>query len=375
MSDAGRRKSGSGRSPTVALVGGESRYGNVAAALASIEEQIELGAARCVLVKPNFVSVSRQLAATHVDAVRATLDFVRARYTGRIVVAEGAALSPTREGFGNYGYEPLVKEYGVDLVDLNSDDTSPVQIYNRRLRPLTVYLARTAIEADYRISVGPPKTHDMVIVTLSIKNMVMGSLVNPRAVQRGGGAPGLVRGMARLLPRRVRQSDLAEWVKGALMGPPAGSSKMAMHQGCQVINLNLALVARHVWPHLAVIDGWRGMEGEGPGAGDPVDWRIAIAGTDPLAADALAAHLMGFDPEQVGYLEYCRQLGLGVGEMNEIETTGNVAPEDVQRPFAPHPTYQRQLAWRLNGAERYLEPVRANRRPFQPVHWSKNRWQ
>ncbi|MBU0703278.1 MAG: DUF362 domain-containing protein, partial [Chloroflexi bacterium] len=202
------------------------------------------------MVKPNFVSVNRQLAATHVDGVRATLDFVRARYTGRIVVAEGAALSPTREGFWNYGYEPLVEEYGVDLVDLNSDDTTPVQIYNRRLRPLTVYLARTVIEADYRISVGPPKTHDMVIVTLSIKNMVMGSLVNPRAVQRGGGAPGLVRGMARLLPRRVRQSDLAEWVKGALMGPPAGSSKMAMHQGCQVINLNLALVARHVWPHL-----------------------------------------------------------------------------------------------------------------------------
>ena len=354
MSDAGRRKSGNQPSRTVALVGGESRYESVAAALASIEEQIELGAARCVLVKPNFVSVNCQLAATHVDAVRATLDFVRARYTGRIVVAEGAALSPTREGFGNYGYEPLVEEYGVELVDLNSDETAPVQIYNRRLRPLTVYLARTAIEADYRISVGPPKTHDMVIVTLSIKNMVMGSLVNPRAVQRGGGAPGLVRGMAHLLPRRVRQSDLAEWVKGALMGPPAGSSKMAMHQGCPVINLNLALVARHVWPHLAVIDGWRGMEGDGPGAGDPVDWRIAIAGTDPLAADALAAHLMGFAPEQVGYLEYCRQLGLGVGEVKEIEVTGNVAPEEAKRPFAPHPTYQRQLAWRLNGVERYL---------------------
>lgn len=341
---------------TVALARGESRYESVAAALASIEGEIEL-AARCVLVKPNFVSVDRQLAATHVDAVRATLDFIRARYAGRIVVAEGAALSLTSDGFRNYGYEPLIEEYGVELVDLNRDDVAPVQIYSRRLRPLTVYLARTVVEADYRISVGPPKTHDTVIVTLSIKNMVMGSLVNPRAVQRGGGAPGLVRGMAHLLPRWVRQSDLAEWAKGTLMGPPAGSSKMAMHQGFPVINLNLTLVARHVWPHLAVIDGWRGMEREGPGAGDPVDWRVALAGTDPLAADALAAHLMGFDPRQVGYLEYCRQLGLGVGEIGEIKIAGNVAPEDVRLSFVPHPTYRRQLAWRLNGVERYLRQM------------------
>ncbi len=338
----------------VALVRGEGRRGNITAALDGIADQVRLDTVPRILVKPNFVSVNLQLAATHVDAVRAVLDFVRARYSGPIVVAEGAAMSPTWEGFRNYGYEPLVEEYDVRLVDLNADDTVPVQIYDRRLRPLTVHLARTVVEAGYRISVGPPKTHDTVIVTLSIKNMVMGALVNPQAVRRSGGPPGLVRRMARLVPRQVRQSGLAEWGKGVFLGPPGGSSKMAMHQGFPVINLNLALVAPYVWPHLAVIDGWQGMEGEGPAAGDAVDWRVALAGTDPLAVDVLTAQLMGFDPERIGYLQYCRRLGLGVGEMGQIEVVGNVAPGEVRRSFTPSPTHQRQLAWHLDGVERYL---------------------
>lgn len=254
---------------------GGSRRGNITAALESVADQVRLDDVSRVLVKPNFVSVSRQLAATHVDAVRAVLDFICVRYNGPIVVAEGAALSSTWEGFRNYDYEPLVEEYGVELVDLNADDRVPVRVYSRRLRPLTVHLARTIVEADYCISVGPPKTHDVVIVTLSIKNMVMGSLVNPQAVRNGGGTPGIVQRMARLAPKWIWQSELAEWGKSTFLGRLGGSSKMAMHQGFPVINLNLALVASRVRPHLAVIDGWQGMEGEGPGAGDPVDWRIA----------------------------------------------------------------------------------------------------
>jgi uncharacterized protein (DUF362 family) len=250
----------------------------------------------------------------------------------------------------------LVDEYGVELVDLNADETVPVQIYDRRLRSLTVHLARTAVEPDvFRISVGAPKTHDCVIATLSIKNMVMGMLVNPNAVREDGGAPRMTRRLARLIPKVVWRSQLAEWAKGTLLGRLGGSSKMTMHQGFAIINLNLALVATRVWPHLAVLDGWEGMEGDGPGAGDPVDWQVALASTDPLAADAFTAHLMGFDPERVGYLQYCRQMGLGVGALDQIDVVGNVAPEDVQRSFKPHPTYRRQLQWHLEGAERYLK--------------------
>lgn len=344
----------------VGLARRETRHQSVTAALESIAKQVRLEGVRCVLIKPNFVSTTHQLATTHADAIRAVLDFVRARYGGRIIIAEGAALSPTREGFRNLGYEPLVEEYaagaGVELVDLNADEVVPVQVYNRRLRPMEVYLARTAVETGvYRISVCPPKTHDFVVATLSIKNVVMGTLVNPHAVRQGGSTPGLLRRVAHLLPPQVRQSPLAEWAKGAILGRQGGSSKMAMHQGLQAMNLNLALVASRVWPHLAVIDGWQGMEGDGPGGGDPVDWRVALAGTDPLAVDALTAHLMGFDPRQIGYLQYCQHLGLGEAEIERIQVAGNLTPREARRAFKPHPTYQRQLKWRTEGIERYLK--------------------
>jgi len=340
---------------TVALVQGENRRVTVAAALERIADQVRLDSVRCVLIKPNFVSVSRQLGATHVDAVRAVLDFVRARYDGRIVVGEGAALSSTWEGYRNFCYEPLAAEYGVELVDLNADDVVPVRTYNRLRRPRTVYLARTAVDAGYRISVGPPKTHDLVIVTLAIKNMVMGTLVNPHADHRTGDALGQAQRLTGLVPRFIWRSSLAEWGKGIVLGRLFGSSKMAMHQGVRLLNLNLALVAPRVWPHLAVIDGWLGMEGEGPGSGDPVDWRIALAGTDSLAVDVMTAHLMGFDPDRIGYLEYCRRLGLGVGELDGIQVVGNARTEDVWRAFAPHPLYRRQLEWGMSGVERYLK--------------------
>ncbi len=337
----------------VAIARRPSRYESVSGALEAIADQVELDAARCVLVKPNFVSVDRQLAATHVDAVRAVLDFVRARHDGPVVVAEGAALSPTWDGFRNYGYDSLAQTYGVDLVDLNTDDTVPVRVLDRHLRPLTVHLARTVVEADYRISIGPPKTHDVVLVTLSVKNMAMGALVNPGSVRPGHGLPGLTRRLAGLAPKCVWRSGLAEWGKSTFLGRLGGSSKMAMHQGFPAINLNLALVARRVWPHLAVIDGWQGMEGEGPGQGDPVDWRLALAGTDPLALDVLTAHLMGFNPEDVGYLHYCRLLNLGVGDVEQIEVVGDGVTEGLPA-FVPHPAYQRQLAWHLDSVERYL---------------------
>ncbi len=327
----------------IALVQGEKRYENVAQALRLIADQVDLGAARYLLIKPNFVSTCRQIAATHVEAVRALLDFLRARYDGPIVIAEGAAVSNTMEGFRHFGYLPLVEAYDVVLLDLNADETVPVTVYDRRFRPLTLRVARTVVEADYRISVGPPKTHDTVVVTLALKNMVMGALVNPRA--RGG--DGRLVGRPETL-RRLREMQVLRWqgMAGASGSGDHGSHKMAMHQGYPAINLNLALIAPRVAPHLAVIDGYVGMEGSGPTAGDPVTWRIALAGTNPLAVDWLTTRLMGFDPERVGYLHHLRQMGLWP-DPEAVEVVGNADPEAVTRSFRPHPSTDHQYHWQL----------------------------
>ncbi len=334
--------------PRVALIRGQDRYENIKMALEHIEGDIHLPP-HGALIKPNFVSTRRQLAATHVEAVRALLDFLRPRYRGSIVIGEGASSSgDTFEGYHNFGYEPLVEEYGVRLVDFNRDEGVKVQVFDRKLAPLELWVAKTAWESPYRISIGPPKTHDAVILTLSLKNMIMGSLI------QGQGSSSLFHALSRATPSWMKRAPLLEGVKGNLASAVLKDNKVAMHQGHPVTNLNIYTLAKYIPPHLSIIDGFRGMEGAGPVSGEPVELRLAIASTDFLAADTVAAKVMGYDIGEIGYLYYCKVQGLGVGDLGQIEIVGNARLEDCIRPFRPHPALQRQREWKLPSVEGFL---------------------
>jgi uncharacterized protein (DUF362 family) len=118
-----------------------------------------------------------------------------------------------------------------------------------------------------------------------------------------------------------------------------------MHQSFPVMNLNLFALAPYLYPHLAVIDGFEAMEGDGPARGERVDWRVALASRDWLAADATAARLMGFDLDEVGYLFYCAQAGYGAAEPSHIQVVGNVRAAQVARRFKRHASSHLQLRW------------------------------
>jgi uncharacterized protein (DUF362 family) len=339
---------------TVALFRGADRYQNVLQVLTAIERDVDWAGKQRILVKPNFTSTVISLAATHVDAVRAVLDFLKPRTAGRIVVGEGAGLRDTWEGFRNFGYLPLHDQYGVELVDLNRDDWTTTPVYDKHLQSLTLRVARTVVESDLRISIGPPKTHDTVVVTLALKNLVMSALIRD---EKGAGGPDVqdsrarsvgstLQSVARLVPRRVKALPLILWLKDCAVRQLIRSDKMLMHQSIPVINLNLFALARFIPPHLAILDGFQGMEGDGPNYGTPVDWRIAIASADWLAADTVAAYLMGVEIGEVGYLDYCRRGGLGVGDLDRIDVVGNISLTECCRVFQPSPTVEKQRAWR-----------------------------
>jgi len=347
----------------VALFQGNERYENVRQALDAISTDVDLAAVRSLLIKPNFVVADRPLASTHADAVRAVLDFVRARYNGPLTIGEGSASSDVGRAFDTYGYTALAQQYGANLVNLNDDEGVEVTAYRWNLRPQVLRLSKIAAESDFRISIGPPKTHDTVIVTLSLKNMIMGSLLSRLGTTENHENSRRHDRVSRLLFRlnHIAGPYLNRWtlflgMRTAYYGLFLGSrsDKAAMHQGFGVMNLNLACLATHVYPHLSVIDGFQGMEGEGPADGEAVDWRIAVASRDWLAADALTSHLMGYDPHEVGYLQYCMTMGMGVGDVSQMNILGNVRPEDIRRRFAPHSTYRWQRRWHLRDALAHL---------------------
>jgi uncharacterized protein (DUF362 family) len=295
--------------PTVSVAREPSRYQSVSQALQLIQSDIATGLAkpRRILIKPNFVFDSKQLCATHVDTTRAIIEFLQAYNPKEVIIAESSAQSATR-AFTNYHYHQLVKEYGIELVDLDDDAYDDVSIFTRlqegQFGTTTVRVSKTVLDAEYRVSPAVMKTHDTVIVTLSVKNIVMGSVLD----------------------------------------------KTRMHQGYEAMNFNLYKIAKLVPVHLAVIDGWQAMEGNGPVRGSAVDAHTVLASTDFIAADIIGAELMGFNPQNIGYLQYAAGCygfdPLGVGDRKKITLAGE-SPESLRRTFRPHDSYRDQLAWQI----------------------------
>ena len=83
---------------------------------------------------------------------------------------------------------------------------------------------------------------------------------------------------------------------------------------------------------LHVVDAHVAMEGEGPGAGDPVDLGLIIAGADAVAVDMVASSIMGWDPlNEVGTNYLAAKRGIGPKGMDEIEVLG----ESIQAVIHP----------------------------------------
>jgi len=320
----------------VALVKGDERRQNILKALELIKDQISFG--ERIVVKPNMVSITKPLSGTHAEALDAVLEFIRQHTAREIVVAEGSAYADSMKGFEMYGLAEVARRYGARLVDLNRDQWVEVKVVDRDLQPLNLRFARTVADSDCRISLTPMKTHDAVIVTLSLKNMVMGSLIS--------------QGVANLDKLSHR---LSHWVRPRDALYPRGmgwvvkhilrSDKVTMHQTYPTLNYNLFLIARTYPVHLAILDGFTAMEGPGPTQGKPVDLRLAVASTDFVAADSIATRIMGFDPMEVGYLHHAITGGLGQGSLDGIRILGERL-EDCIRPFEPPPTYLRQREWK-----------------------------
>ncbi|HEX3986380.1 MAG TPA: DUF362 domain-containing protein [Acidobacteriaceae bacterium] len=300
----------------VALIHGDDRRANVRRALEAIDEQVKAGLRqkKYVVIKPNFVSTSNQLAATHVDAMHGILDYLEPRFRGPVVVAESSA-GDTMDGFDHFHYAQLAAEHRaqkVTLVDLNREGRyETVTVLDADLHVATVRLAARVLDPEaFVITSAMLKTHNTVVATLSVKNMVLGSPLHS--------APGE-------LP----------W-----------SDKRKYHVGIRQTHYNMLVTAQKLQPHwgAAVIDGFEGMEGDGPGNGTPVASRLAIASTDFIAADRVGLEVMGINPAWVGYLDYCGQAGLGQFDLTKIEVKGATIAE-VQKKYALHPDIQKELEW------------------------------
>jgi hypothetical protein len=230
----------------VSLVQGEQRRKNVCDALVALDDQIRplLKVKKRVVIKINNVEPKIPVACTHVDALMGIMDYLAPRFKGPVVIAEASARD-SLEGFENNHYSRVAAEFKsqqVSLVDLNREGKYEVfSIVDANIRPIPVRLAARLLDPDaFVVCSTMLKTHNAVVATLSVKNMVIGTPLHS--------APG---------------------------DTPAWHDKQKYHAGPHQMNYNMAITAARLRPHwgVAVIDGYpRASPWRQPTSSPPTAW-------------------------------------------------------------------------------------------------------
>jgi uncharacterized protein (DUF362 family)/NAD-dependent dihydropyrimidine dehydrogenase PreA subunit len=209
-----------------------------------------------VLLKVNLLSAKgpEKAVTTHPEFVRAVAQMVRGvgghpfigDSPGGMFLQRSLRKSYQRSGLEALAYEediPLNYDTGVVTLDIPNGKKltrSPVCDY--------------VLGADKVIALPKLKTHSFQYLTLACKIMF-------------GAIPGLTKAKYHAqFPSKASFADML---------------------------LDVLAVAR---PQLFIMDGIVGMQGQGPGSGDPVTLGLVLASTDPVAMDITVCRILGIEP-------------------------------------------------------------------------------
>jgi uncharacterized protein (DUF362 family) len=217
------------------------------------------------------------------------------------------------QSFNNYGYLEVKQSLGAQLVDLNAPapyaSFISKSVGSNSINFPSFSINRILEEVDVYVSIPKMKQHYEAGVTASLKNQV-----------------GIVPKQLYTTPTNTGRRDA--------LHTGDGTQSSTTYLPRSICDLNFA---RPV--HLAVIDGVKNARG-GEGVWNPTfqPWEdhVLLAGKDPVAADSIAAYLMGNDPEAAtlqlpsggrcdNYLDILHQKGMGTNQMSEIQPVGDGA--------------------------------------------------
>ena len=269
----------------VAITRGTNPVETTVKALETIETDVNsvISVKKPILIKPNYINSKHPSTGITTDSrvIEGIVKFLRVRKMEEITIGEGSGFADTFQAFKVAGVDAVAERWNVRLVDLNKDEFVEVNPPN----PLSlkkIRVANTALESTI-ISVPKLKPHRIATVTLSLKNMM-----------------------------------------GAL------ASKGSMHMG-KSLSENIADLASTLKPSISVIDGI--IAGEGHETSEnPIEMNLIIAGTDPVAVDAVGAAVMDILPTDVKHLLLAEKKGLGTCHLEQITVLGEPI-EKVKRKF------------------------------------------
>jgi uncharacterized protein (DUF362 family)/Pyruvate/2-oxoacid:ferredoxin oxidoreductase delta subunit len=253
-----------------------------------------------VLIKPNLLKARSPEAAvtTHPEVVRAVIRLVR-EAGGVAMVGDSPGMGDLRSVCEKAGILDVVNEEGATLAELDE----VVQVRNQggfqRFE-----IARAAYEADAIINLPKLKTHGMTMLTGAVKN---------------------------------------------LFGCVPGKRKVQWHFNTgvnhELFALMLIELCRLLKPRLTIMDAVIGMEGNGPGSGEPRQIGLVIAGQDPVAVDVVSSRVVGVALEKLPIIRAAMAAGYGETQLDRIRVLGTALSGIEVKHFRLPP--QAHLEWRL----------------------------
>ena len=235
---------------------------------------------RRVFLKPNIVEYEANTAInTHPHVVAAAAQAFLKAGASEVVVGEGPGHRRDMEYLlSGTGLDEALADLKVRFVDLNHDDIREVPLKSRFTTLASIWLPATLLQSDFIVSMPKLKTHHWAGMTASMKNLF-------------GTVPGAVYG----------------WPKNLLH-----------FRGIEQSIIDLTATIK---PHLSIVDGIVGMEGDGPIMGRPRPMGLIAMGTDLVAVDATCARLIGLDPVKMPYLKVASRF-LGNIDESRIDQRG-----------------------------------------------------
>lgn len=262
-----------------------------------------------VLVKPNLNNDLPPLTgnATDLRVLAGLLAVLRDRGHGDITVADGHNVGMERrgiDGFRRLRVDRLARHFDARVLDLNRVDGREVELAVGSTR-----IAREVLDAPFLIAVPKIKTHAEAGLSLSMKI----------------------------------------WV-----GAVVGQHKRDVHRD---LARNVAALARVIRPHLVLLDGLVGMEGNGPGDGTPFRMETLVAGRHPHLVDLAAARLVDFPWDRVPALVRAAEVGDFAADLPDrvraaVPAVRTIEPPPPRSPLAPLSEH------------RFLRPLKLAVRPF-----------
>ena len=232
-------------------------------------------------IKPNLVQATRysEHAYTHPELLRAIFRALKESGAAERILFEDCGLMvPMRYAYRKSGYARLCHEEGVRFLNLSEavhDATIKVQ-HGQIHEELPI--PSILIQEGIRVFVPKLKIHAQTDISGAAKLLI-----------------GLIKRSLRL---EGHHYDLDRKIVDVLEAYP---------------------------PDLVIIDGIT-LGRNGAGCPDPYPLGLLIASRNAVAADAVAAHLLGFDPAKITHLRLAAERGLGPCDLAEIEIIG----EDIK---------------------------------------------